>query len=310
MKKTLQVVGITVGVIILLIVILLIVSANRQSVPENYTQTVKTGGELEAKYIANGEHSVKYFENGAMSSFGKYEIFYPADVTESSAKLPAVIFVNGTGVKGSKYRAVQEHLASWGFITVATEEEYAWNGFSAEMSLRFLQKLNAEQVEIKGYDNELYGKVDLENVGIIGHSQGGVGVFNAVTEQKNGYRYKAIVSLSPTNHELTDALDWVYDESKVTVPTLLMSSTGNADENLVVNLNGLSDIFSRIPSGVPKVMARRNQADHGEMLYVADGYTTAWFLYWLQGDEVAGEAFFGEDAEILRNERYQDQVIG
>ncbi|MGN1047951.1 MAG: alpha/beta hydrolase [Eubacteriales bacterium] len=306
MRKTLEIIGIVFAAIVLLVIILLVYAAKKPSVPDKYTETVKTGGEIEAKYIANGSYKVNYFENAAMSSFGKYEVFYPSDIKESENKYPVVIFVNGTGVKGSKYQALQKHLASWGFITVATEEEYAWNGFSAEMSVRFLQKLNGEKVEIKGYNNELYGKVDLENVGITGHSQGGVGVFNAISEQKNGDIYKAVVSLSPTSHELADALDWVYDESKVTVPTLLMSSTGNADENLVVNLNGLTDIYNRIPPDVTKVMARRNNADHGDMLYFADGYVTAWFMYWLQGDEAAGEAFFGENAEILTNSNWQD----
>ena len=128
-KKALKIIGIIIGVIVLLIVILLIYVANKPSVPDNYAETVETGGDIEARYIANGSHEVNYFENTAMSSFGKYEIFYPSDITESTSKYPVVIFVNGTGVKGSKYQALQKHLASWGFITVATEEEYAWNGF-------------------------------------------------------------------------------------------------------------------------------------------------------------------------------------
>lgn len=179
MKKILKILGILVVAIVLLIAILLIYMSKKSSVPEKYTETVKTGGEIEAKYIANGNYKVNYFENTAMSSFAKYEIFYPSDIAESDFPYPVVIFVNGTGVKGSKYHALQKHLASWGFITVATEEEYSWNGFSAEMSLRFLQKLNNEKVEIKGYNNELYGKIDFGNVGITGHSQGSVGVFNA-----------------------------------------------------------------------------------------------------------------------------------
>lgn len=56
-------------------------------------------------------------------------------------------------------------------------------------------------------------------------------------------------------------------------------------------------------------MARRNNADHGDMLYFSDGYVTAWIMYWLQGDEYAGEAFFGEDAEILKNGLYQNQKV-
>ena len=57
---------------------------------------------------------------------------------------------------------------------------------------------------------------------------------------------------------------------------------------------------------ITKLLARRNDADHGEMLYYADGYVTAWFMYYLQGDAKAGEAFFGEDAEILSNTNWQD----
>ena len=41
----------------------------------------------------------------------------------------------------------------------------------------------------------------------------------------------------------------------------------------------------------------------------ADGYMTAWFMYWLQGDEEAGKAFFGENAEIKTNENWQDVTV-
>ena len=45
------------------------------------------------------------------------------------------------------------------------------------------------------------------------------------------------------------------------------------------------------------------------MLYYADGYVTAWFMYFLQGDEEAGKAFFGDNPEISANEFYQDIMI-
>ena len=55
-----------------------------------------------------------------------------------------------------------------------------------------------------------------------------------------------------------------------------------------------------------KVIARRVNADHGDMLRSADGYMTAWFMYWLKGDTAAGNAFFGMNAEILTNSNWQD----
>ena len=38
-------------------------------------------------------------------------------------------------------------------------------------------------------------------------------------------------------------------------------------------------------------MVRRKDADQGNMLYCADGYVTAWFLYQLCGDEEAASVF-------------------
>ena len=58
-----------------------------------------------------------------------------------------------------------------------------------------------------------------------------------------------------------------------------------------------------------KVMMRRIGAEHGQMLYVADGYVTAWFRWQLFGDEEASKAFVGENPEILNNKLYQNQKI-
>ena len=53
--------------------------------------------------------------------------------------------------------------------------------------------------------------------------------------------------------------------------------------------------------------AVRNDADHGQMLYYADGYVTAWFMWLLQDDKEAAQAFIGEKPELLTNPLYQDQ---
>ena len=61
-----------------------------------------------------------------------------------------------------------------------------------------------------------------------------------------------------------------------------------------------------ITADVFKVMGRITGAEHGDMLVLSDGYMTAWMLYQLQGNEEAGAAFIGYDAEILQNEGWQD----
>ena len=47
--------------------------------------------------------------------------------------------------------------------------------------------------------------------------------------------------------------------------------------------------------------------DHGKMLYSADGYVTAWFLWYLQGNDEAAKVFSGDIPELLRNPLYINQ---
>ncbi len=88
-----------------------------------------------------------------------------------------------------------------------------------------------------------------------------------------------------------------------------MSSTGNGDENLVVSGTQLQEIYDAVPDTITKVIARRTNADHGDMLSFADGYMTAWFMWQLQGDEEAAMAFIGSSPEIMTNELYTNQQI-
>lgn len=59
--------------------------------------------------------------------------------------------------------------------------------------------------------NNFCGKIDTESVGIAGHSQGGVGAINGVTEYESGRYYKAIFAASTPHHDLATALGWEYD---------------------------------------------------------------------------------------------------
>lgn len=249
-----------------------------------------------------GSHEVDYYEARAMMSFKKFEIYYPKDM-QSMDKLPVVVFVNGTGIKGSKYSSFQKHMASWGFITIATEEEYAWNGFSAEMSVRYLEFINEYKED--GKENIFYHKIDTDRIGITGHSQGGIGVINAITDQKHSDIYKAAVILSSTETDIAKAFLWDSDSSLIKTNTLMIASNGGTDQK-ISPLESLKKTYNNIANDVSKVLAIRNDCDHGEMLYYADGYVTAWLMYYLQNDHEAGNAFIGDNAEIKNNNLYQD----
>lgn len=303
MKKVLKIIGILLLCIIAFIVVLLIFLSKRQFVAKDYSEKTETGGTIEANYMKRGAYEVSYYEEPTMQGFEKYEIYYPTELKSKDKKYPVVVFANGTGAKVSKYHALLEHMASWGFIAIGTEEEYDWNGFASEMCIRHLMKLNEIQT-VNEKENIFYDKVDFDNVGITGHSQGGVGVISAITATEHKDIYKAAVALSPTNKELAKNLEWEYDATKVSTPIMLLSGAGGGDD-WVVTGEQLQDIYQDIDAR--KVMMRRKNTPHGEMLYSADGYVTAWFMWHLQGDAEAAKAFVGDNPEIMDNEMYQDQ---
>lgn len=304
MKRGLKIFGIVLLVIIAAGFVVLRYIGSRPAAPEDYQQSVQTGSALEANYMSSGTFDVSVCEEPALQVFKKYLIYYPSELETTNKQYPVIVLCNGSGTPLSKYPAVPRHYASWGFIVIGTEEEYAWNGFGAEMSVRHLEKLNAQQQLEENRPNIFYQKIDLGHVGIVGHSQGGVGVLNAITAQEHGDIYQAAVSLSPTNKELAHALEWNYDASRIDIPIMLISGAGGGDD-WVVTGEQLESIYDDIAGS--KVMARRKDTAHNEVLYSAGGYVTAWFMWHLQGDTAASGIFTGTRPDISSNPLYQDQ---
>lgn len=303
MKKVLKIIGIIILIPIVLIIGLLVLLSFVPAVPKNYTKEVKTGGDIEAKYLAMGEYKVKSTKSKA-TELTKYNyVYYPEELENSNRKYPVVVVLNGTGVLPKKYKALFEHLASWGFIVVGNDDGSTGFGKSADETIDYIKEANEDK------DSVLYGKIDIDNIGITGHSQGGAGVFTSISIMDHKDEYKTAVALSPTHEESALAFGWNYDLTKINIPTLIIAGTqGDFETQMVLPLEKMIDMYNKIPSS--KVMMRRIGADHGQMLYSADGYVTAWFMWQLQGDEQASKTFIGDNPEILNNDFYQDVQIG
>lgn len=120
---------------------------------------------------------------------------------------------------------------------------------------------------------------------------------------KDGYAVYFIFPVALTMIICPAALHLDYDPTPTRIPTLLLASSAGD----VIQLDGLQQLYEALDA--PKAMARRTSVGHGQMLYTADGYVTAWFMWHLQGDENAARAFAGNEPELLANELYQDQEI-
>ena len=302
MKKVFKILGIIILIPVVIIIGLLVLTSFVPAVPKNYTKEVKTGGDIEAKYLAMGEYKVKNTKSKA-TELTKYNyVYYPEELESSNKKYPVVVVLNGTGVLPKKYKALFEHLASWGFIVVGNDDGSTGFGKSADETIEYIKKVNDDK------DSVLYQKIDVDNIGITGHSQGGAGVFTAISIMEHKDEYKTAVALSPTNEEAALAYGWNYDLTKINIPTLMVAGTiGDFETQAVLPIEKMIEMYDEIAA--PKIMMRRMDADHGQMLYRADGYVTAWFMWQLQGDEEAAKAFTGDAPELLSNALYQDQQI-
>lgn len=282
----------------------------------HYYKYAKPAGEIEKKYTPMGAEKVKKAEYPAKDTvWKKYEVWYPEKMEKTEKQYPLVIMANGTGTKASQYKEVFKHLASWDFIVAGNEDDNSRTGLSSAKTLDKMLELNADA------NSPFYQKIDTNHIGIAGHSQGGVGAVNAVTNQNNGHYYKAVFSASMTSPfwGLDGELgpEWSYDLTKMTAPIFFVAGTGAWDSGSATDITAtqgqgicplwaMNENFQTVPAGVPKVMAREKDKDHGDMLRYADGYMTAWFMYWLKGDQEAGNAFFGPNAEIIYNRNWQD----
>ena len=276
---------------------------NRRDIKIGYNQQIDTGGSLEAKYLAGGDLETKKFTAKAEAPIKKYTVYYPAEIESSDKTYPMILVMNGTGGKATKYEAQFELFASWGFVVVGTQDKGTGTGATTITTLHYMLDQN------ENADSIFYHKIDLENIGITGFSQGGAGVFNVLTKYVEASYFKAAAPLSPVSEYMTSlATDYTYDSSLVKIPIMILAGTeGEFETETVIPIELLNGQYDKITS--PKIMARRKGMDHDHMMYSAGGYVIAWFRWQLMDDQEAAQVFTGDSPELMNNSMYQDQRI-
>ena len=281
--------------------------SNRQPlVAEGYYQATVSGGELERRYTERGEYELsKLAFDVADDTMRSIYVWMPQSVAPSPR--PIIIVVNGSNAIASRCEPFFERLASWGFVVVGNDDPMAGRGDSTSRTLDFLLAAADDD------EHPLYGLIDISKIGIAGYSQGGAGALRAATEFANSSRYTTLFTCSAASQLLSQNLGWAYDPAKVQIPYFMVAGTGVSDAGDgkdgwvgVTPLASLEENYAVVPEGVERVMARRVNAEHEDMMACSDAYLTAWMLYRLYGDEQAAKAFVGDTAEIRHNGLWQD----
>lgn len=309
--KVLKVVGILVLLLLLLIVGVTIkgkIDEKKPFLSDNYYEEFVADSPLEEKYEQKGNYEVSYVEyESEVEAIQKIEVWYPKELEGNEESYPMVLVTNASNVKASKMAPFFERIASWGFFVVGNEDPQAGTGETTSITLDYMLNLDS--------DSLFYNRIDTENIGIVGHSQGGAGAINAATKYDNSGMYKVMFTGSAAYAQLSKNLGWEYDISKVTIPYFMTAGTGKSDDSGkdmetdfggVAPLQSVIDNYNGISDAVPKIRARVTGAEHEEMLIKTDSYMMAWLLYYLQDNQEAGKVFFGDAPEIKNNSNWQD----
>ncbi len=246
---------------------------------------------VEQKYHENGPYQV------TVHSIDDIHVFVPDTI--HNAPLPTVVMLNGTGLKALHYRPVFEHLASWGFVVIGNDDSNAWNGRSALVSLDKAIFQNSI------VSSPLYQRIDLDRIGVVGHSQGAMGAINAATEDD---RFKVLYAASCPQKSLAKKLDWSYSMKTISIPTMLVAGTEWIDRH-ISPLDSLLHLAEELPDTTPMLLGRLKGIEHRFVLHDGDAYMTAWLRHFLANDADAAAALASDNPEILNNPRWQNVNI-
>lgn len=268
-------------------------TTNAGPLPEARPTATPDVASIEARYAAPGEWMVA--TGSARDAYGGYTLYYPSDLGRGGFKHPLLTWGNGTFAAPAKYDDTLRHLASWGFVVIASDSQQTGLGREILEGARYMVRENADPSSI------FFDKLDITNIGALGHSQGAGGTLNA-TIDSNGLIVSALTIELPDSRWWTTPLP---DMARLTSPIFFI----NGGRDFIASEPAARDWYDR--TGGPAAQATLADADHNYVQGAGNrlqGYITAWMMYTLEDDEVARSAFVGGPPGIGRNPWWQNQA--
>lgn len=249
---------------------------------------------IESTYASPGPWPVE--RSSVADGFGRsFVVRRPSHLGAGGFEHPIVTWGNGSYIPESSYAAMLDHLASWGFVVIATTSIWTGDGDEILAGLTYLTDQTAQPGSV------FFDKLATARVGAMGHSQGAYGALSATSKSQG-----RISTVVPIN--LPDPV-WLSPEHATDLTRVLQPVfyVGGSDDWLSTPA-GLLTYLRQIPGS--SVIGLRVGASHETILAPADrylGYVTAWLMYQLRDDRIAAQAFEGPAAEIGGNPSWQLQ---
>ncbi len=241
---------------------------------------------VESTYAATGSWAVTH----ETIQGGAYEVFRPTDLGAGGVRHPIVTWGNGSNATPSQYAGLLTHLASWGYVVIASTSTATGTGAEILAGAQLL--VAADTTPGSPYQ----GRLDTAHVAAVGHSQGAGGSVRAT--QHSGGLITTTVPINLPNRIWVSPGD-EYDPGELTDPVLFL--TGGLDL-LIAGPLTMNGFYAEVPGAAAKGAVRgaghnEVQGDGGRFR----GYLTAWLRYQLDGDAVARSAFVGSPPEMSAN---------
>jgi len=239
-----------------------------------------------------------------------YDLFYPSNYAALGFKSPIVTWGNGTGSTPGKYSALLSHLASYGFTVIASTLPNTGSGNEIDAAAHYLVAQDSAAGSV--FD----GRLDVNEVAAVGHSQGATGAVRAATNDPALIKTVLTFSLpnpfwAAPNPDCPTAADCTADPAALTQPVFFVSTHGFWDSIIASPVTETAFFLSTsVHTALGIILSSDGQpADHASIQNAADGgnpggflgYATAWLEYQLRGNAAAAGAFTGAHPELATN---------
>jgi len=281
--------------------------------PPNYPT-----GAVELAYYQPGPWAVTAQKGFACcdTSGAKFDVWYPTQLGNGGVRHPIITWGNGSNAVPSQYAYLLSHLASWGFVVIATENQNTGTGSDILSAANYLVQQDSTASSI------FFHTLDTSEIGAVGHSQGATGALNAVV--KSGGTIKTAVTMElPAQKWCSSSADCA-DTRKLTSGSVFFVN-GSADglispstQLLPWQVDGLQSnqaYYQAAPATVAKAWGTLTGPNHNDPqgqpdcaaasspcangVYGYLGYPTAWLMDRLRGDARAHSAFITGTGEIF-----------
>ena len=216
----------------------------------------------------------------------KYKVYYPADMAEGDT-YPVIVWANGTACFTDLYNQLLKFVTSHGYIVVADTTVMAGDGTDQAAAVEYALQANADP------SSTLYGHVNVDRIGAMGHSQGGKSAVNAALLND---KIDCLISIAGASN--------ATDTVGLKVPAFFM---GGGLDGMVMPSLWVKPAYKNCSS--PAVIGILKGVEHCACMFYPDklkGYVVAWFDAFLKDDAVALDLFTNPNAGLESDSHWVD----